>query len=196
AETVHVVCRHREHTRRAGGDAELAAFARLDVDRDRAAALDRRGRHTGAPSHAGYDPASTASNPARNAVSFAAMCCVRYEGTDSRIPSITASSPMIPVTATYAPVMTIDAPSSLPSEIAMSLAGTRSTWYRSSSGSMNVASFTSTKPPSRTFGPTCAQYLSCMPIADHACDSTGGAWIGPSPTTTLASVLPPRIMPP
>jgi len=35
-----------------------------------------------------------------------------------------------------------------------------------------------------------------MAIADHARDTTGGAVIGASATTTVESVLPPRIMPP
>ena len=40
---------------------------------------------------------------------------------------------------------------------------------------VNVVSFTSTRPPGRSFGSTGAQYSSCIAIADHACDTTGGA---------------------
>ena len=61
---------------------------------------------------------------------------------------------------------------------------------------VNVASFTSTSPPGRSLGSIGAQNSSCIAIADHAFDTTGGASIGPSPTTTVLSVLPPRIMPP
>ena len=37
---------------------------------------------------------------------------------------------------------------------------------------------------------------SCITIADHACPTVGGASTCPSETTIVASVLPPRIMPP
>jgi hypothetical protein len=35
-----------------------------------------------------------------------------------------------------------------------------------------------------------------MAMADHALDTTGGARMGASATTTVLSVFPPRIMPP
>src|SRR2546429_2766237 len=93
--------------------------------------------------------------------------------------------------------MTIAPPSSFPSPIAMSVAGTRITRYRaSSSGCSNVASFTSTSPLVRTLGATGAQNLSCMATADHVCETSGGAWSGASPTTTVPSVFIPRIAPP
>src|SRR5829696_870399 len=93
--------------------------------------------------------------------------------------------------------MTIDPPSSLPSPAAMSVAGTRITpWRSSSSGCTNVASLTSTSPPVRTFGATGAQNLSCMATADHVWETSGGAWSGASPTTTVPSVFMPRIAPP
>ena len=34
-----------------------------------------------------------------------------------------------------------------------------------------------------------------IPIADHVCERRGGAWIGASLTTTVASVFMPRIAP-
>ena len=61
---------------------------------------------------------------------------------------------------------------------------------------MKVASFTSTSPSGRSLGSIGSQYSSCIAIDDHAFDTTGGASIGPSPITTVLSVLPPRIMPP
>ena len=89
-----------------------------DVDGDGATALDAPpldGAHAWASANAGAVSGSTASNPARSASSFFAMCWVRYGGMDSRIPSIAASRPTSPVVARYAPVMTSDDPSSLPS---------------------------------------------------------------------------------
>src|SRR5262249_28106512 len=68
---------HRQHARRARGDAELAALARVDIDGHGAAALDRRHARAASCSHAGKARWSTASKPAWIAVSFAAMCCRR-----------------------------------------------------------------------------------------------------------------------
>src|SRR5712691_11638959 len=102
--------RHRQHARRARGDAQLAALAGVDVDRDRAAALDRRHAHAASCSHAGKAAWSTVSKPARMAFSFAAMCCRRYGGIDWRIASTVASRPTRPVIPTYAPAMTIEPP--------------------------------------------------------------------------------------
>ena len=81
-------------------------------------------------------------------------------------------------------------PSSLPSSAAISVAATRMHGDgRRRARVSNVASFTSTTPPSRTFGSTGAQYSSCIAIADQVRDTSGGAAIGPSPTTTVPSVF-------
>src|SRR5262249_1644731 len=68
---------HRQHARRARSDAQLAALARVDVDGDGAPALARRHGRARSCSQAGKARWSTASKPARIAVSFAAMCCRR-----------------------------------------------------------------------------------------------------------------------
>ncbi len=60
----------------------------------------------------------------------------------------------------------------------------------------NVDSFTSTNPWGCSRGSIGAQNSSCIAIADHDRATTGGAVIGPSPTTTVLSVFPPRIIPP
>ena len=62
---------------------------------------------------------------------------------------------------------------------------------------VNVASFTSTRPPGRSFGldrrPELVVHRDRRP---RRATRPGGASIGPSATTTVLSVLPPRIMPP
>src|ERR1035437_7678239 len=65
---------HRQHPRRARGDAQLAALAGFDVDGERAPAGDRG--HARPPSrfHAGTVSGSTAPNPARSAASFTSRC--------------------------------------------------------------------------------------------------------------------------
>ncbi len=60
----------------------------------------------------------------------------------------------------------------------------------------NTVEFTRATPPGtrqRTVG---SLNSGCMRMADHAALTVGGASTGPSATTTVDSVLPPRIMPP
>src|SRR4051812_15014651 len=124
------------------------------------------------------------------------MCCVRYGGIDARIASTSESMPTMPVVPAYAPSITMAPPSGLPRSAATLVARTRMTVTGAAISVVNVSSFTSTRPSGRSFGSTGAQNSSCMPIADHVFDTTGGASMGPSPTTTVLSVLPPRIIPP
>src|SRR5207248_9248405 len=112
---------HDEHVRRTGGDAELAALARGDVDRDGPA---RQHLHAGTTSHAGAASFSVESHPARMARSLLSTCCRRYGGIDSRMPSSAPSSVTNPVIAAYAPTMTIDAPIELPRAAASSVTRT------------------------------------------------------------------------
>ncbi len=92
--------------------------------------------------------------------------------------------------------MTIVPPMGFPTSAASSVACRRSTVTGAVISCGNVESFTSTSPPGRSFGSIGAQNSSCIAIADHVRDTTGGAVIGPSATTTVLSVFPPRIMPP
>ena len=65
-----------------------------------------------------------------------------------------------------------------------------------SSSVSNVASFTSTSAPARSFGSTGAQNSSCIPIADHVCETSGGDCDRAVADHDGASVFMPRIMPP
>jgi hypothetical protein len=92
--------------------------------------------------------------------------------------------------------MTIDAPSGLSSSVATSVARTRCTVTGAVIEWENVVSLTSTIACSRSRGSIGVQCSSCIAIADHARATTGGVEIGPSATTTVLSVGPPRIIPP
>ena len=82
----------------------------------------------------------------------------------------------MPVVAQNAPSITIEPPSGLPRSVATVVAGTRCTVTSARDvGVVNVVSFTSTRPPGRSFASTGGQNSSCIAIADHACDTTGGA---------------------
>ena len=110
--------------------------------------------------------------------------------------SISASCSTIPVTPAYAPSITIEPPSGLPRSVATVVAGRRIRVTGAFTSAVKVVSFTSTSPPGRSLGSSGVQNSSCIAIADHALGTTGGASIGPSATTMVLSVLPPRIMPP
>jgi len=88
------------------------------------------------------------------------------------------------------------APIGFPTSAASSVAGMRCTTTGAVITWAKVESLTRTSPPGRSFGSIGAQNSSCMAMADHARDTTGGAVIGSSATTTVLSVLPPRIIPP
>ena len=56
--------------------------------------------------------------------------------------------------------------------------------------------FTNTTLPGRNLARVGPEKSWCMNTADHASATVGGASIAPSASTTVASVLPPRIIPP
>ena len=128
AACVDLVVGHRQHARRARVDAEVAALARLDVDHDRAAGA--------APSRHGAPPPT----PARRSVAgrdveagadggdVRARCAAAgTAGSDAATAASSESSATMPVAATYAPSITIDAVMMLPSSTARSVAGTSTT---------------------------------------------------------------------
>src|SRR4051794_11541759 len=115
------------------------------------------------------------------------------------MPALMASSPTRPVTAEYAPIITIDAVITLPTSIAIAVAGISTTRAPATDGRLaasNTVVFTNSTPPGATRATTGAACSGCITIADHDDDTVGGASIGPSANTSVASVLPPRIMPP
>src|SRR5207253_1383078 len=102
-----------------------------------------------------------------------------------------------PVAAAYAPARTIDAASLLPISSAISFAATLTTVEIVGSGLLEQTSvLTTTILPDVSFARIGGANWSCITIADHACPTVGGASTGPSEMTTVASVFPPRIMPP
>src|SRR4051812_29926806 len=125
------------------------------------------------------------------------MCCLRYGGNACATAATSASSESSDVTATYAPIITIDAVITLPTSTASSVAGIATVTAPSAAGiASNTVEFTNSRPPGATRCTTGAACSGCITIADPADDTVGGASIGPSANTSVASVLPPRIMPP
>ena len=85
----------------------------------------------------------------------------------------------------------------LPRSTARSVAGTSTTRYSSvSKEPSTTVVFTSTRLPDRSFARVGSEKSWCMNTADQVSAMVGGASMAPSATTTVASVLPPRIMPP
>jgi hypothetical protein len=86
----------------------------------------------------------------------------------------------------------------LPSAAASCVAGTSKT--RRSAQSSAVAShtlaFRRSTEPGRSFARSGAKKRGCIASADHARATMGGVEIGASATTSVASVLPPRMVPP
>ena len=124
------------------------------------------------------------------------MCWVRYDGIDCCIASTSALHGTSWVSPQNAPRITIDAAIEFPASVATAVASTRCTVTSGRTACVNVVSLTISTPPGRSLASTGPKNSSCIAIADHVCDTTGGASIGASATTTVLSVLPPRIMPP
>src|SRR5579871_6717307 len=92
--------------------------------------------------------------------------------------------------------MTIDAVIGEPSSMAVEVAGTSNTVHESrSTVSSKTGVLTTKREPGRRRSRTDDQYLWCRTIADQVREMSGGACRGPSPTTTVESELPPRIIP-
>ena len=195
--------RHREHLRRARRDAELAALAvstsmvtvpRLVIGR----VPHRTGSQTRASSQAGYafGGQELEAGAQRSLVRLDVLAAVRRDRLPHRLDERVERTR--PVSAQYAPIITIDAASALPTSVAtLGRVDPVHRDVRARRSRSNVESFTTHRRRRAAAWPRRgSQNSSCIAIADHACDTTGGASIGPSATTTVLSVLPPRIMPP
>src|SRR5436305_2344908 len=108
--------------------------------------------------------------------------------------AIADSSATSPVSATYAPVATIDTAIGLASSsVATWVAGTSTTRQSSPSSSIDCSNneeFSTTTAPGTSRSRSGSQYRGWRASADQAWETIGGACTGPSPTTTVASELP------
>ena len=154
--------------------------------------------HRATSVHAGETSRGATSKPARMAATFRATCCVRYDGSDAVTAASSESSATMPVAATYAPSMIIEAVMMLPRSTARSVAAhlDHLVLGRRSKEPSNTVVFTSTRLPDRSFARVGSEKSWCMKIADQVSATVGGAPMAPSASTRVASVLPPRIIPP